>query len=45
MENKFANENTTKSEVSQIKVNKTKLDGFRKFEEFIKEIKKLGKRE
>ena len=42
VEKKFANELATNSEVSKIKIDKKKLDGFRKFEEFIKDLEKEG---
>ena len=40
VENKFATESVSDNEVSKVKVDKGKLDGFRKFEEFLKELKK-----
>ena len=44
VEKKFANECCASAESSKIKVNIKESDGFRKFEEFIKDVKKLGKK-
>ena len=41
VERKFANESATKSE--GFKINKKELDGFRKFEELIKDLKNMEK--
>ena len=38
MEEKFAGESYNKSEESNIKINEKELNGFRKFEEFVKKI-------
>ncbi len=43
VENKFAKEQTTNIEDSTVKVIEKKLDGFRKLEEFIKDLKKMDK--
>ena len=40
VEKKIASESDNKSEESKIRINKTELDGFRKFEEFIKDFEK-----
>jgi len=40
VEKKFARDSDTNTINSNIKINKEKLDGYRKFEEFVKEIKK-----
>lgn len=45
VEKKFASESDTNRINSNIAINKKELDGFRKFEEFIKEIKKEEKKE
>ena len=44
VEKKFASESDNKSEDSKVKVDKKRLDGFRKFEEFVKEIGNLDKK-
>jgi len=41
VENKFAEERTTNEEDTNIKNNKKELDGFRRFEEFIKDVEKI----
>jgi len=43
VEKKFASESNTNTINSNININKNELGGFRKFEEFIKEIKKEEK--
>ena len=43
VEKKFTSELNTNNKFPQIKINKKDLKGFRKFEEFIKEIDKLDK--
>jgi len=43
VENKFASESSANGEVSKVKVNKKELEGFRKFEEFVKDLEKEGK--
>ena len=40
VEKKFANDSDTINSNFEIKVNKNSLEGYQKFEEFIKEIKK-----
>lgn len=40
VEKKFASDSDTTSSNSNINLNKKRLDGFRKFEEFIEELKK-----
>jgi len=45
VEKKFASESDTNRINSNIAINKKELDGFRKFEEFIKEIRKEEKEE
>lgn len=40
VEKKFANDSYTNKEEPKIKVDKKKLDGFRKFEELVNEMKK-----
>lgn len=41
VEKKFASESDDNKEISKIKANKKLLDGFRKFENFLKDIKKV----
>ncbi|MFX1532481.1 MAG: hypothetical protein ACFFBC_15295 [Promethearchaeota archaeon] len=43
VEKKFATESEINGEVAKVKVDNKKLDGFRKFEEFVKDIKNLNK--
>ncbi len=43
VENKFADEQTTNIEGSHVKVNEKELDGFRKLEEFVKDLKNKDK--
>ena len=43
VENKFAKEKTTNIEDSTVKIFEKKLDGFRKLEEFIKDLKNVDK--
>jgi len=43
VEKKFANESVTKNEGTKITTSKNQLERFRKFEEFVKEVKNLGK--
>lgn len=43
VENKFAKEQTTNSEGSNININEKELEGFRKFEEFVKDLKNVDK--
>jgi len=45
VERKFANETVTNDNVSNIKVTKKELEGFRKFEEFIEDLKKTDEKE
>jgi len=42
---KFASESTSEEEISNVKISKRELDGFRKFEEFLEEIKERVKRD
>ena len=43
VEEKFTNESVIHNEVSKDKLNRRELDGFRKFEEFIKDLKNMKK--
>ncbi|MEE9378063.1 MAG: hypothetical protein V3V33_08510 [Candidatus Lokiarchaeia archaeon] len=45
VEKKFASDSTADSEVSKVKINKKDLNGFRKFEKFLKDVKRQDDRE
>jgi hypothetical protein len=45
VENKFSRESSLIDEASKVKVNRKELEGFRKFEEFIKDLKELREKE
>lgn len=45
VEKKFANESCPSDEASKVGINKKDLKGFRKFEEFLKEITELDEKE